>query len=44
MEAYTAGLISLDDALNTLLAQITPLATAKACCYPPPWGALPLRR
>lgn len=40
MEAFTAGLISLDDALNTLLAQITPLSDSESVLLPAAAGRI----
>lgn len=40
MEAFTAGLISLDDALNTLLAQITPLSDSESVLLPAAVGRI----
>jgi len=40
MEAFTAGLISLDDALNTLLAQITPLNDSESVLLPAAVGRI----
>lgn len=40
MEAFTAGLISLDDALDTMLAQVTPISDSEIVALPAAVGRI----